>query len=111
MTFTPNFITKVVTTLAILPIIAAPVEAKAVENLGCATHANLEWCVERVGNDTYHIEVTDTNNFTSTVVAKCAKTGTRFAIAPETHPEAGRVIAEGFCNQVTGLNNASTLAD
>jgi hypothetical protein len=29
MTFTPNFITKVVTTLAILPIIAAPAPANA----------------------------------------------------------------------------------
>ena len=39
MTFTPNFITKVVTTLAILPIIAAPAPAQAA---GCypATAAN-----------------------------------------------------------------------
>ena len=35
MTFTPNFITKVVTTLAILPIIATPAPAKAG---GCYPH-------------------------------------------------------------------------
>ena len=113
MTYNPNFITRLVTTLAILPIFTtpAPVDAKAVDALGCHVGGNIEWCVDKVDHGTYRIDVTNIQDkHTSTVVAECAKNGTRFAVAPQTHPEDGKVIAKAFCDRLIGLDNPATLA-
>ena len=111
MTYNPNFITKLVTTLAILPIVTTPANAKAVEALGCDVGGNIEWCVDQVDHGTYRIDVTNIHDkHTSTVVAECAKNGTRFAVAPQTHPEDGKVIAKAFCDRLLGLDNPATLA-
>ena len=110
-----NFITKIVTTLAILPIIAAPAPAEAKDHQfqieGCGQTGRIEFCTTKVDHGTFRIDITNIDDkHVTTVIAECALNGTRFAVAPQTHPEDGEVIAKAFCDRVTGLDNAATLA-